>query len=1255
MQRQASGGPASGSAPISANGGGPAAAAPGPDEPDAQLPPDRDFERIAGTTSFLVRRQWLISDPVRRAATGGFVTPTRTAVLLRELVGAGILSWAKPDRLATAADRLVLLDGSKGQAVIRVSLGAGAYNVIGLPPGTGAMVARVQGGLELTVAAEGVEEGGPPIQLDAAQIDDALDAVERFTQLTIPSARRHDLVIKASAGAGTFRIHLSRENLIDLVGAGAWRGFSERESSKDGAREAVGAGVAVNSDLTDLELERARKWLQANLPSSKHEGVRIDRALLDVILTIERSPHRARIIAELAAGEGGAAVTAISVEAAVREATYEAERDAIGIESPRPTANLDPVHDVALPARIVQHASKIASGDSVPFSVEVDWPPVAIDRAQGDEYRYRQFVTNVDWVFEKGTTHDKAYGSQRYTGGHATHNHVFRLAAGEEQATWIVHAFVRHSHFQPVHETRSVVVQTEAALMRDLREDATAGMGSLYQDPDKKNFDTGVLNNKAGSEKQDKGLSFHGRLPIGFSHTTDAQRDQRRAEEMNQVRAMIEHLRGRPQMNTDAIEAAERYLANLERADGAIERDAGSGWQSFEVRGTLRAKQAGVEDGALQLHGSLRRRDDGFIGVQLRDLSRRFGAEDLRTEGYGSDFAEALEEAFVPLCKAYPAGRLFILAQDYQGLRAMQTTIGFELDTGTVGEDIKAKVWDPAVKIAINLAGLAATLAGFGAIALPALAVYNGLETVDQLHEEYVRGTLSTTDLSLGLASLALDMMPALGRVKSVAGSTRAMFMLSLADTAGEALYMTAAAHLAIRDLEDMHVAQLVDQWERMVEMQSRTDAADPAMRAMQAQFDAKAEDVKKASTHVIAGLVAQRALFVAAKRAGEVVLARGGGGATQPRWKELSDDGVFVARPDGAPYYDPSKGQIVGNPAKLTDGQLDELVTQQGTHMRLLSTQLADDLRLPLTDVEVMVGDDVVVSVGKSGGVTATYKPGMAPDAVRAQWREQHGQIVAGRAGAAPPQRENGEDSTGPTEARSARLGAADSLPAATAGRPSASDVAHSRLLALANNDSVLIDDFLRLAGEANGDGVATRLENLLTFAASRGASVAECRDLLQIAAGDAERFRELVGQAMRFGAHRASVPNPQPANLIDPTGALNFASANTVHVFQRHVYDYFDATDIKAANTFFPPGTTPAMVIADLEVGIERLRIHYSTTIPMQGSLGVQIGDRWMQIGWRTQAGKKLIGQFFPGSGPGVENISGPVMTAIAKIIGS
>jgi len=196
------------------------------------------------------------------------------------------------------------------------------------------------------------------------------------------------------------------------------------------------------------------------------------------------------------------------------------------------------------------------------------------------------------------------------------------------------------------------------------------------------------------------------------------------------------------------------------------------------------------------------------------------------------------------------------------------------------------------------------------------------------------------------------------------------------------------------------------------------------------------------------------------------------------------------------------------------------------------------------------------------------------------------------------------------------------------------------------------MVDDYLRLAGATAGSGVAAKLEAMIAFAKARGATAADCRGLLDIAAGDASKFSKIWELAQRFRASRGGAPSPGVGNL-----SPEFSSANTPHFLERHTYDFFDIAQIKANNTFFPPGWGAADVTSHLEQAINNIRAIAASggaTLPLQGQPIVTVGGFQFQVGWLPAGALRRIGQFFPKSGPGVENIARNVMQAIAKIIG-
>jgi hypothetical protein len=211
-----------------------------------------------------------------------------------------------------------------------------------------------------------------------------------------------------------------------------------------------------------------------------------------------------------------------------------------------------------------------------------------------------------------------------------------------------------------------------------------------------------------------------------------------------------------------------------------------------------------------------------------------------------------------------------VLAQVHSdhGLDATRQTVGFELDSGTVGKDLEAAVFDPLVNLAVNLAGMAAMIfvPGSASLVMPALVAYNAAQTVDQLHTEWIEGTLTAKDLTLGLTSIGLDLLPYVGRARALAGSRRALVMLEGVDLAGEAVYMTASALDQAQQLQAQQVGAMAGLYKQLVDLQATTHASDPRLLAIQAEFEQRAERVRGATIEAFAGMVKQRAIFLGAK-----------------------------------------------------------------------------------------------------------------------------------------------------------------------------------------------------------------------------------------------------------------------------------------------------------------------------------------------------------------------------------------------------
>ena len=210
--------------------------------------------------------------------------------------------------------------------------------------------------------------------------------------------------------------------------------------------------------------------------------------------------------------------------------------------------------------------------------------------------------------------------------------------------------------------------------------------------------------------------------------------------------------------------------------------------------------------------------------------------------------------------------------------------------------------------------------------------------------------------------------------------------------------------------------------------------------------------------------------------------------------------------------------------------------------------------------------------------------------------------------------------------------------------------------LLANLKNDALLLEGMLDSAGAVRGNGNAARLLDLYKFAIANGHDARDCEDLVSLAGGKPNEFRELASLPKEFPPGRGSVPNPQPSNLApgatDPPGAQAFTSANTTHFLDEHTFKFYDFAKTGTVQSFWPSGTTEQQVVAALEEAIRFIRAN-GITLSFPNAIEVPItsvpGVQTVQIG--EKAGR--IGQFFPKAGAAVIKLSKLRLQDIAKIV--
>lgn len=973
----------------------------GLDKPE--LGPDEPYRWIPGAYAFWLRRSWFtknyhVGDDDRWYST------ERITELLNVLRAKGIMAWATAEDVAYAAPRLSI--GGSTEEIFRISLGVSAFAPLGLPPGTTALVGRKGEGLEivLRVANPGVARD-QTFTMTEADKRHILEALTSYTRLQPQEAGVTILMsddLQPVYENGAVQLNVPENFCNELFGEKAWKAW--RDQPVEDSVPNFGPGQAQSlGDLTPEEIDKIQQWLKANLPAGDGEGggAVLSRALLELIEKIEGHPEKERILAMLRGDGDGKAkaggLNATILERVIHEAEFEAAREAEGFDKLKPADSdtREPMFDFPLPARLHQVNGKVIANESVKFTLDIDWPATFFTGDEAMEYRWRKWQADIDWKFERvdgdGTTLTELAHNQT-GGGTQGIEHKLTLPEGVDEGVWTVHAFVRHSHFQSNHLTTQVTVKTEEARLAELRGEAFAGMGGYETtDPDF-NFDTSTYNEWFGDREYDHGKQFRGDLPPGFTQRTPEERAKTIDAEIRRTEDLLAYFRKQVGDHGDAIAASEHYLAKMRDAKKALEKDATEGWVPFEIRGTFLGRGNHVADGALDLYGAVQRTQFGdatIVSVQIRDLSRRLAADNYRFTGSGKTFEGAFEEAFVDLCKEYPAGKVSVLAEGFDASGSERTgkSVGFELDTGTEWEDTKSVVFDPVVQAVVNIgSALVMIFAPFTIpVLLPLTIAYNEVQNIDEMVHAWDNGTLTPGKTALSLAQIGLDLLPLASRAKVIRSSTKAFALIEGLDLAGQAVVMTLTAREQIQALQDQDVAGMAGIYEQYIELAKTHHESDPQLAKLKADIDKRAEALRKRTLEVVGELIKQQAIaYAPIKIAGHIDAARARG-----RMGTLHDTDSFVEREGVEPRYNEETGQIEGDAQRMDNATISRLTAEQDAHMGRVRDRLAGELGVPPSRIELKPGD--LNALWQDGDlVQVRYKGGTSPDAAVALWKEQ-------------------------------------------------------------------------------------------------------------------------------------------------------------------------------------------------------------------------------------------------------------------------
>ncbi|MCW5801203.1 MAG: DUF4157 domain-containing protein [Deltaproteobacteria bacterium] len=858
----------------------PASSAPAPAAPQLQLPDGVNFSIDPDGWSVKIRTSWLSSSPVERLTE-----------VLQQMQRLGAFTWAKPADLRRAAEKTRPVAAS---AVVEYEITVRTLAQMGLPPLAGTMVAHEGDNLVVAIRVPGVKDDGEKHLVGPSDLTMVEGAVENFTGLKVVQHVRFE---GEAVRDGILEIRVTDADATKMFGDKAWKGW------KSGRAEGKGGGAANNlttSDLSFAERVRVETWLKDNLAIVDVGGItRIDRVLMNVIDEIDANPKLKAIIQQHVGKrmtKPGQVIGALDLKEILEAARSEADRQRLGLDGKSDATLADPsMRAWSIHGKIVQKGLVFAERE-MDFVIELDWDLWKTGRSAAEQHEFakRDWHAEVEWAVERQDKPGKVVKARKNhdSSKHMSLSHTFHLDKGEKNGVYLVHAFMRSSHFVPLHFTAPIEVKTEDARMAELREAAMGDMTGADTTMMNTRFDVGTAqkvldHTPIGKHDDTHGYTISGALPKGFRHTDQAQRSKNRNEELEIQKKLAAYLRKQAESGSpgygDAVLAAERRVTFLEATEKKLATDAANGWKPFELRGTYLSKGPDVPSGGLELYGFYQTtyiNETLTFWVTVRDLSNKIES-DLEFRGDGRHFDDALREAFVKLAKAYPSGKVSVLAEDLTVDKAMHVipngrSIGYELATTSAWKRVKSTVYDPAVQILTNAAAMAVMVAfpPSAAVLVPTLAVLDIVHNVDDLVAKYEKNKLTWGTAKINLLQIGLDVLPAargakvLNPAKSAVQEASGMVNLRLVafeglQFGGQVLVMFEATREQLVQIQEKQISVMAAKFAALIELEKEgRNPSDPTIAHRRAEIEQDAKAMRDTVMTTWATAVAHQATF---------------------------------------------------------------------------------------------------------------------------------------------------------------------------------------------------------------------------------------------------------------------------------------------------------------------------------------------------------------------------------------------------------
>jgi len=985
--------------------------------------PDGQDVGILPNGEIVVRTSWWLEgatiEPLPSKGKGKRVkmsNPAKYRELLRMMRKAHYYGWmtdADIERIATG----FVIHGTEieaGEAFFTFAWGDTLLEVIGPPPDAEFYFQRGHNRIRAVARMRDPRIGPPARDIKIAFPPEAqerlLDALDKYTAMVSPPANRKLLgfpdKVDLDAGSVAISLYLTQKNLEALYGTAQAKQVLDARRPTASTPEPVrtlpvggGSVLRFEVDIGDADMQYAASWLQAlrgqaAAGSGPQIGARIYTPYdIRLMRDIDAHPQKTAILAKL---RGYGVVGTTDMERVIAEVEYDAAGKELGVapapvrERPydRPVAGEIRVEGLAYPGRQIRMWFNKFS--------------------RGNLFRFE--TVRTQWVVQKksadGTWSPPADSPEETREFNAVEPTYFKYTF-DTTGTYRVHAFVDDTWFYPAHFTEEVEVRTEQERLAGIKEGAFEGLGSPAVTDKEKSFDTTLFNEWFGKERYHVGKQLGGDLPADWQRMSGPDRLAFITNDKKNLKALIAQY-DKPDASyrqKALVDYAKDRIKSLEAQEDKIGDERTAGFVFFEARGAYLSRTKGVPDTPLKLLGLAKGASDS-MSLVVHDFTRLTETKDSKYEADGKHFSDTAEAIFLKICKHYPAGLMSVLFEVVDNANVPQKkTIGFELDTNTAYKSVRSVVWDPAVQIAVNLAG-AALIIFFpptAAIVLPILAVYNSIEVINKMSDLHDSGNLSWGAFGKGIAEIGLNVLPVIGEFKalSVAAKTAAMgakavtvadrvvlYGLTGVTVGGMAVLMTVEGVQQCQELQEQDVSEVARILAELNEARARNPNS-PKVAELDAQLKKASDRALKRSVETFTSMAKSLAIILVPTAA----MTRISGAIASKTVGNLIEEGRFVHEPGVAPYYDPVQGVMRGDKTKVTPQVLDGL-----------KSSYASDQGIKQAQLEKMAGTDkvqlrpsatarkVTVTVDQASGMTTIEAPaGMPFEQVAKEAWDQH------------------------------------------------------------------------------------------------------------------------------------------------------------------------------------------------------------------------------------------------------------------------